>query len=98
MKRFMILGGFLAGAALLTPAVRAEDHRNDSHHDKRYYDKSGKDYHEFNNNEDRAYRMYLREQHRDYRDFSRENRHQQAQYFTWRHEHPDQSLFKIVIK
>jgi len=26
------------------------------------------------------------------------NRSQQQQYFTWRHQHPDNTLFKIEIK
>ena len=56
------------------------------------------DYHTWNSNEDRAYRAYLTEQHRDYRDFNRTSRSQQQQYFAWRHKHSDDSLFKIVIK
>jgi hypothetical protein len=49
MHRFQILGGLLLGAALLVPvAVRAADH------DKKYYDREGKDYHTWNAQEDRA--------------------------------------------
>jgi hypothetical protein len=94
MHRFLILSGFLLGAALLAPvAVNADDH-----HDKRYYDRDHKDYHQWNNQEDRAYRVYLGEQHRDYRDFSKANRNDQSQYFRWRHEHPDSMLFKVEIR
>ena len=93
MHRFMILSGFLVGAALLAPvAVMADDH-----HDKRYYDRDRRDYHQWNNDEDRAYRVYLGEQHRDYRDFSREKRNRQTEYFRWRHEHPNSTLFKVEI-
>lgn len=94
MHRFLILGGFLLGAALLAPvAVSADDH-----HDKRYYDRDHKDYHQWNSQEDRAYRAYLGEQHRDYRDFSRVKRNEQTQYFRWRHDHPDTTLFKLEIR
>jgi hypothetical protein len=93
MKRLLILGGFLAGAALLAPIATAADR-----HDKRYYDRDGRDYHVYNNQEDRAYRAYLGEQHRDYREFRTMKRNQQQQYFKWRHEHPDRALFNIEVR
>jgi hypothetical protein len=93
MHRFLILSGFLVGAALLAPvAVKADD---DNHHDRRYYDRQGRDYHTWNTNEDRAYRVYLGEQHRQYVQFPRVRRTQQTEYFRWRHEHPDTVIFKI---
>lgn len=92
-KRFLILGGFLFGAVCLAPIAMAADHS-----DKRYYDKQGRDYHVYNNQEDRAYRVYLGEQHQDYREFRRVKPPQQQQYFKWRHEHPDNTLFKVEIK
>jgi hypothetical protein len=94
MKRFLILSGFLLGAAFLAaPAAAADDH-----HDKRYYDRERHDYHVYNNQEDRAYRIYLGEHHRDYREFPKLKHDQQQQYFRWRHEHSDQSLFKVEIR
>src|SRR5579864_1488406 len=69
MHRFLILSALALSFTLIGPVVgRAEDA---NHHDKRYYDRSGKDYHTWNNNEDRAYRSYLQEQHQDYREFNR---------------------------
>jgi hypothetical protein len=94
MHRFLILSAFVVSASFLVPVVA----RADDHHEKRYYDRNGKDYHTWNNNEDRAYRQYLGEQHRDYREFNRTNRSQQQQYFTWRHTHPDNTLFKVEIR
>jgi hypothetical protein len=94
MKRFMILGGFLLGAAFLAPIATADDH----HQDKRYYDREGKDYHVYNSHEDKAYRAYLGERHQNYREFGKMNHNQQQQYFTWRHSHPDEVLFKVEIK
>jgi hypothetical protein len=94
MHRFLILSLVFAGATLIAPiAVRADDH-----HDKRYRDRDGHDYHTWNSQEDRAYRVYLGEQHRDYREFGRVKAVQQREYFRWRHEHPDSSLFKIEIR
>lgn len=96
MHRFLILSALVLSTVLIGPvATRADD---SNHHEKRYYDRSGRDYHTWNNNEDRAYRAYLQEQHRNYRNFNKENRGQQQQYFKWRHEHPDNTLFKVEIK
>jgi hypothetical protein len=92
MRRLLTLSAFLVGATLLAPvAMRADDHP------RRYYDRNGKDYHTWNDHEDRAYRIYLGEQHRDYVDFGKARAPQQQEYFKWRHEHSD-SLLKIDIK
>jgi hypothetical protein len=94
MHRFLIVSGFLLGAAGLVPvAARAQDHQ-----DKRYYDRSGHDYHTWNNQEDKAYRVYLGEQHREYVQFPKVKRTQQTEYFKWRHEHPDNTLFKVEVR
>ena len=96
MKHFLILGGLLMAASLIAPmAVSADDNNQ---RDKRYYDRQGKDYHTWNGQEDKAYRAYLGEQHQDYREFNREKRVQQEQYFRWRHDHPDNTLFKVEIR
>jgi hypothetical protein len=55
----------------------------------RVYDEPHRDYHRWNAHEDRAYRVYLSEQHREYREFSRLERGEQEQYWGWRHDHPD---------
>jgi hypothetical protein len=96
MHRFLVLSALVLSAALIGPAVaRAGD---PNHQDKRYYDKAGKDYHAWNSNEDHAYRAYLQDQHREYRDFGKINRGQQQEYFKWRHGHPDDSLVKVEIR
>jgi type III secretory pathway component EscR len=96
MKQFLILGGLLMAAFVNAPVAMMAD--GDNHQEKRYYDRSGKDYHTWNNNEDRAYRTYLDQQHRDYRDFGKVNRSQQQNYFKWRHQNPDNTLFKVEIR
>jgi type III secretory pathway component EscR len=94
MKRFLILSALVLSTTMIGPVVAQAK----APQEKRYYDKSGKDYHTWNSNEDRAYRSYLTEQHQQYRDFNKVNRNQQQQYFAWRHQHSDDSLFKVVIK
>jgi hypothetical protein len=93
MHRLFILSAFLLSAVFLIPLATADDRR-----DKRYYDRQTRDYHVYNNQEDRAYRMYLGENHREYRDFRRMNRRQQQDYFRWRHNHSDQTLFRLEIR
>jgi hypothetical protein len=94
MRHFWILSAFVVGAALTAPvAVGADDP-----HDKRYYDRAGRDYHIWNDQEDRAYRVYLGEQHREYREFETANITQQRAYFRWRHQHPDNVLFKVEVR
>jgi hypothetical protein len=95
MHRFLILSAVLAGATLIAPVAMSA---GDDHHDRRYYDRDGRDYHTWDDHEDRAYRVYLGEQHRDYREFHRVKPVQQREYFRWRHDHPDHVLFKLEVK
>jgi hypothetical protein len=70
------------GAAAQEVVVTQGDHT-------RYYDRNHRDYHEWNDREDRSYRVYLGERHRDYREFRLTTRRQQSDYWNWRHNHPD---------
>jgi len=82
----------LLGAALLAPiAVKAadDDHRDRKNNEQRYYDRTNRDYHQWNDNENQVYRRYLQEQHRDYREFNRNPRREQDNYWKWRHQHND---------
>jgi len=88
----------LLGAALIVPvalaptALRADDAKSRSYHDKQHNDE-----HTWNNNEDRAYRMYAKENHRKYSNFSKLNDDDQQAYWGWRHDHSD-TLLKINIR
>jgi hypothetical protein len=55
----------------------------------RIYDQDHADWHRWDHNEDLAYRRYLSENHKDYRDFSKLSGDEQSQYWNWRHAHPD---------
>ncbi len=61
MKHLLILAGMCVAASVIAPVVvMAEEH----HGEKRYYDQGGRDYHYWNDGEDRNYRAYVVEQHR----------------------------------
>ena len=55
----------------------------------RLFDRSHRDYHNWNDSEDRSYRAYLAERHRRYVVFERQRRAQQTAYWRWRHAHQD---------
>ena len=67
-----------------------QERNNNSENQQRVYDRSHHGYHQWNDNEDHAYRQYLAENHKDYRDFKNTSRRQQTKYWNWRHSHPDQ--------
>ena len=91
MKHVLVLGALLMAAVLVAPVtVMAEDH----HGEKRYYDRAHKDYHYWNDGEDREYRAYLVERHQVYVPFVQVNRRHRDEYFHYRHEHG----LKVVIR
>jgi len=99
MHGFRILNGLLLGIALIAPvALRAEDEKTTTTTTttttKRYYDTTENDYHVWSTGEDRAYRVYLGEQHRDYVEFPKVKVVEQREYFKWRHGHPDSVIVK----
>jgi hypothetical protein len=55
----------------------------------RVYDEPHRDYHHWNHDEDRVYRVYLSQNHRDYREFNRLDKKEQEEYWNWRHSHPN---------
>ncbi|HSY98483.1 MAG TPA: hypothetical protein VK788_03225 [Terriglobales bacterium] len=86
---FLFLTAALAAPmAIRTSGATQDDHRDDKK-DTRVYDRSHKDYHNWDDNEDRAYRQYLGGKHQDYREYSKLNNKQQNTYWNWRHSHPD---------
>jgi hypothetical protein len=92
MHRF--LNAALLGAALLVPialtptALRADD--------RKYHDEKFNDDHQWNSHEDRAYRIWVKENHRKYGDFAKLKAEDQQAYWAWRHEHSD-AVLKIDI-
>ena len=86
MKTFnRYTAAFLLAISLTAPLVMANDHDN-----KRYYDRTHKDYHQWNDNEDRSYGVFLGEKHIQVHTFAKAKPSEQQQYWNWRHEHPDE--------
>ena len=79
------LKAFVLTAALVVPvAIGAQERQS-----LRYEDKAHNDSHEWNNNEDQAYRRYLQEHHKKYHNFAKAKQSEQGDYWNWRHSHPD---------
>lgn len=79
----LILAAAIAAPALIVTRANAQEVQ------VRVYDRDHRDYHNWDDHEDRAYRRYLVEQHRDYREYNHQNRAMQRNYWNWRHSHPD---------
>jgi hypothetical protein len=55
----------------------------------RVYDSGHKDYHNWDDNEQKAWVEYQDQHHMKHRDFNKASKKEQADYWNWRHEHPD---------
>src|ERR1700686_1319866 len=89
---FLFLTAALSAPAVVVTRAAPQDEHRDEHrdeHQKRVYDRAHKDYHNWDDNEDRYYHQYFTENHREYRDYSKLNRRDQDNYWKWRHEHVD---------
>ena len=60
--------------------------------DRRYHDKGHNDDHEWNSHEDKAYRMWTKENHRRYTPFDKLREEDRETYWGWRHNHSDADL------
>jgi hypothetical protein len=83
-------------AALVVPVMISAQDRDhpdnrgqNNQQSRRYEDKAHNDSHEWNANEDQAYRRYLKEHRRKYHDFDKGKKSEQNDYWKWRHAHPD---------
>src|SRR5271166_140438 len=96
MPRFLNAGllwvGLLVPLAIVPTQLRADDHKPRTYHDKQHNDD-----HQWNGQEDKAYRLYAKENHRKYSDFAKLKENDQQAYWGWRHEHSD-ALLKIEIR
>jgi hypothetical protein len=55
----------------------------------RVYDRSHKDYHNWDDRENRAWDQFLVENHKNAHEYKKAHRKEQSQYWNWRHAHPD---------
>jgi hypothetical protein len=86
----VLLGVALTVPIAMTPlSLRAQD--------RSYHDKGHNDEHQWNAHEDKAYRIWAKENHRKYVSFAKLKEDDQQSYWAWRHDHSD-ALLKIEIK
>jgi len=94
-----ILKTLLLGTALMIPVtivpttLRAEDQKEA----RIYHDKERNEDHHWNDHEDKAYRMWVKENHRKYNDFGKLEEKDQQAYWAWRHDHSD-AVLKIDVR
>ena len=73
--------------AIAMPAPQDEHERHEQEeHQRRYYDQQYKDYHNWDNREDRMYRQWLAERNYGYTDYDRLAARDQQDYWRWRHQ------------
>ena len=84
VKRF--IAPLFLTAALAAPAtiVAAAAGQND-----RVYDREHKDYHHWDEHENAAWHRYMVEKHIQEHEWAKANKREQADYWNWRHSHPD---------
>jgi hypothetical protein len=84
------ISSLLLAATLAAPvAILAAPAPNDDGVQVRVYDSRHKDYHNWDNRENNAWGIYLTNNHKKNREYSRSSRREQSHYWNWRHSHPD---------
>jgi hypothetical protein len=86
-SRLRYMASLLVTAALVAPvAIQAAPAPQVQ---VRVYDKDHKDYHNWDDNENRAWNQYLSDNHKQPHDFKKAKKSEQSEYWNWRHDHPD---------
>ena len=88
-KTALLATALMTPLMLTTPSLRAAD--------QKYHDNARNDDHEWNSHEDKAYRIWVKENHRKYVGFDKLKDEDRQSYWGWRHNHDD-ALLKITIK
>lgn len=84
------LSSLLLAAALAAPvAIMAAPGPTDEGVSVRVYDAHHKDYHNWDGRENTAWGIYLTNNHKKNHEFSKSSKREQANYWNWRHAHPD---------
>jgi len=79
----------LAAALVVPVAIMAAPAPQDAGVQIRVYDSNHKDYHNWDDRENRAWGIFLTDNHKKSHEFSRASKKEQGQYWNWRHQHPD---------
>ena len=84
------ISSLLLFAALATPvAIMAAPGPNDDGVQVRVYDSGHKDYHNWDDRENKSWGVYLSDNHKKDHEFSKSSMREQSNYWNWRHAHPD---------
>ena len=82
---------FLTAALAAPVSIMAVPVPQEARDQNRVYDKDHKDYHNWDDNENRAWGQFLTENHKKSHEFSKAKTKEQSQYWNWRHAHPDKN-------
>ena len=82
---------FLSAAIVAPGSIMASPVPQQAEAQVRVYDKGHKDYHNWDDNENRAWGQYLSENRRSSHEYAKANKKEQSQYWKWRHSHPDRN-------
>jgi hypothetical protein len=91
MHRF--LHAAVLGAALLVPVAMAPTVLRA----QTYHDAQRNEDHHWDAHEGKAYKIWVKQNHRKYADFAKLKAEDQQAYWDWRHEHSD-AVLKIEVK
>jgi hypothetical protein len=80
---------FLTAALVAPVAIMAAPAPQEANVQLRFYDRQHKDYHNWDDNENRSWGHYLTQNHRNAHEFSKASRREQSKYWNYRHSHPD---------
>jgi len=90
MRRFLtvaMMGVGLSAMLATTPGLRAQERDRPVAPEARRHEE-----HEWNEREEKAYRAWMREQHRKYVAHERLKDEERARYWEWRRAHDDEKL------
>jgi hypothetical protein len=80
---------FLTAALAAPVAIMAAPAPQETGVTVRVYDRDHHMYHNWDDNENRAWGVYLVNNHRQHYEYVRASRRDQRNYWNWRHDHPD---------
>ena len=80
---------FLTAALVAPVSIMAAPRPQTASVQVRVYDSSHKDYHNWDDNENRAWGQYLAENHEKSHDFRKAKKNEQSRYWNLRHDHQD---------
>jgi hypothetical protein len=75
--------------AMAAPQDDHERHEQEERRERRVYDPYHKDYHNWDDHENTAYRRWHEDRHAAYVDYDRLKKRDQRAYWNWRHEHQE---------